>query len=60
MTMSIAALPWALLGVSTLFYGERIRRRASTTVYQGWLRQFLWAMVVLLVFQFVRMMWERV
>jgi len=52
-------LPWALLGVATLFAGERIRRRTSTAVYLGWLRKFLWAMVVLLVFQFLRMMWAR-
>jgi uncharacterized membrane protein YfcA len=53
------SLPWALLGVATLFFGERIRRRTSTTVYLGWLRKFLWAMVVLLVLQFLRMMWAR-
>jgi len=52
-------LPWALLGVATLFFGERIRRRTSTTIYLGWLRKFLWVMVVLLVFQFLRMMWAR-
>lgn len=53
------SLPWALLGVATLFFGERIRRRTTTTVYLGWLRKFLWAMVVLLVLQFMRMMWSR-
>lgn len=37
------SLPWALLGVATLFVGERIRRRTSNTVYLGWLRAFLWA-----------------
>jgi uncharacterized protein len=54
------SVPWALLGVATLFFGERIRRRTSTAVYLGWLRRFLWAMVVLLVFQFLRMMWVRI
>ena len=53
------SLPWALLGVATLFMGERIRHRTSTAVYLGWLRKFLWAMVILLVFQFLRMMWAR-
>jgi hypothetical protein len=55
----VYSLPWALLGVATLFFGERIRRRTSTAVYLGWLRTFLWAMVILLVFQFLRMMWVR-
>jgi uncharacterized membrane protein YfcA len=53
------SLPWALLGAATLFFGERIRRRTSAAVYLVWLRKFLWAMVVLLVFQFLRMMWAR-
>ncbi len=55
----LLSLPWALVGVSTLFFGERIRRRTSTATYLGWLRKFLWAMVVLLAFQFARMMWQR-
>jgi len=55
----LMSLPWALVGVITLFFGERIRRRTSTATYLGWLRMFLWAMVVLLAFQFARMMWQR-
>lgn len=55
----LMSVPWALVGASTLFFGERIRRRTGTATYLGWLRKFLWAMVVLLVFQFARMMWQR-
>ena len=50
----MAATP--LLGVGALAVGERVRRRVHVETYMGWLRKFLWAMVVLLIFQFVSVM----
>lgn len=49
----LSTLPWALLGIGTLLLGQRLRKRVRAEIYIAWLRKFLWAMVVLLVFQFV-------
>ena len=53
-------LPWVLLAAVTLVFGRRIHDRISTHTYMRWLRGFLWAMVVLLVVQFVRLMTARI
>ena len=49
-------LPWVLLAAVTLVLGRRIHDRISTHTYMRWLRGFLWAMIILLVAQFVRRM----
>jgi len=52
-------LPWALLATVTLLVGRRIHDRINTFTYMRWLRGFLWAMVVLLIVQFARLMTAR-
>ncbi len=52
-------LPWALLATVTLLLGRRIHDRINTFTYMRWLRGFLWAMVVLLIVQFTRLMAAR-
>jgi uncharacterized protein len=49
-------LPWVLLAAVTLVFGRRIHDRISTFTYMRWLRGFLWAMVALLLGQFIRLM----
>ncbi len=49
-------LPWVLLAAVTLVFGRRIHDRLSTFTYMRWLRGFLWAMVALLLAQFIRLM----
>jgi uncharacterized membrane protein YfcA len=49
-------LPWVLLAAVTLVFGRRIHDRISTFTYMRWLRGFLWAMVALLLAQFIRLM----
>jgi uncharacterized protein len=49
-------LPWVLLAGVTLVFGRRIHDRLSTFTYMRWLRGFLWAMVALLLAQFIRLM----
>jgi uncharacterized membrane protein YfcA len=52
-------LPWALLATVTLLFGRRIHDRIDAETYMRWLRGFLWAMVVMLVVQFARLMVAR-
>ena len=49
-------LPWVLLAAVTLVFGRRIHDRLSAFTYMRWLRGFLWAMVALLIAQFIRLM----
>jgi uncharacterized protein len=49
-------LPWVVLAAVTLVFGRRIHDRLSTYTYMRWLRGFLWAMVALLIAQFIRLM----
>jgi uncharacterized membrane protein YfcA len=49
-------LPWVMLAAVTLVFGRRIHDRISTFTYMRWLRGFLWAMVALLLAQFIRLM----
>jgi len=51
--------PTLPLAIATLFVGERIRLRLSTTAYIAWLRRFLWLMSGLLLAQFGWMMIAR-
>jgi uncharacterized membrane protein YfcA len=52
-------LPWVLLAAGTLMFGRRVHDRLSTFTYMRWLRGFLWAMVALLIAQFIRLMVAR-
>jgi uncharacterized membrane protein YfcA len=52
----LSTLPLAAAAVATLVLGTRIRKRVDAATYVGWLRKFLWAMVVLLLVQFARSM----
>ena len=54
----LSTVPWALLAVITLLMGQRVRSRLDSTVYMGWLRKFLWAMVVLLLLQYAWSLWH--
>jgi len=45
---------WALATLAALAAGVRVRGGVDPRVYMRWLRRFLWAMAVLLVFQFFR------
>jgi len=49
-------LPWVVLAAVTLVFGRRIHDRLSAFTYMRWLRGFLWAMVALLIAQFIRLM----
>ena len=55
----LSTIPWALIAATTFFAGQRLRGRVSPETYLGWLRKFLWAMVALLAFQYIRIMIER-
>ncbi|MBI4290704.1 MAG: sulfite exporter TauE/SafE family protein [Betaproteobacteria bacterium] len=55
----LSTAPWALLAATTFFAGQRLRGGVSPATYLGWLRKFLWTMVALLAFQYIRMMIER-
>ena len=48
----VSTLPLALLAVVTLLAGQRVRSRLDAAAYMGWLRKFLWAMVLLLLLQY--------
>jgi uncharacterized membrane protein YfcA len=50
----VASVPWALATLAALAAGVRIRGGIDPQVTMRWLRRFLWAMAVLLVFQFFR------
>ena len=49
-----ATIPFAFVALVTLFAGHRLHDRVSSATYMKWLRGFLWAMVLLLLLQFVR------
>jgi len=49
-----ASVPWGIATLAALAVGARIRGGADPRVYMLWLRRFLWAMAVLLIFQFFR------
>ncbi len=52
-------LPWVLFAALTLAFGQRIHDRIGAETYMRWLRGFLWAMVMMLIVQFTRLMIER-
>ena len=54
----LSTVPWALMAVVTLFMGQRVRSRLDASAYMGWLRKFLWAMVVLLLLQYGWGQWQ--
>ena len=56
---SVQPLPWVLFAALTLAFGQRIHDRIGAETYMRWLRGFLWAMVIMLIVQFTRLMIER-
>lgn len=52
----LGTLPLVAIASLAFLIGSRVRRRADEQTYRGWLRKFLWVMVVLLLWQFARLM----
>lgn len=59
LTQWLFAVPWIVLALVALPFGRKVHSRISPQTYTNWLRWFLWAMVVLLLVQFARLMLAR-
>ena len=59
LTQWLFAVPWIVLALVALPLGRKVHLRISPQTYTNWLRWFLWAMVVLLLVQFARLMLAR-
>jgi uncharacterized membrane protein YfcA len=55
----LGSLPLVAVAAIAVLCGSRIRTRADAQTYRGWLRKFLWVMVVLLFAQFAQLMLSR-
>jgi hypothetical protein len=52
----LESLPLVAIAAIACLFGSRIRARADAQTYRGWLRKFLWVMVMLLLGQFAQLM----
>jgi uncharacterized membrane protein YfcA len=52
-----ATVPLTLLSLLFLVWGTRVRSRAHTATYYGWLNKTLFAMALILIFQVVYTWW---
>jgi uncharacterized protein len=55
----IGTLPLVAIAAIAFLIGSRVRSRADEQTYRGWLRKFMWVMVVLLLAQFSHLMFLR-
>ena len=56
---ALESLPLVAIAASAFLFGSRVRSRADALTYRGWLRRFLWVMVLLLLGQFAQLMLAR-
>lgn len=52
----LGTMPLVAIASIAFLFGSRVRSRADEQTYRGWLRKFLWVMVLLLLGQFARLM----